>query len=245
MEITKLKIKNKYNEFLACEINKSDNIKAKDKPSLLILHALTGKKENKTINFLAKNIAKQGYNTIQFDFSGHGESEGKLKESTVTKQLEDINSVLNQINTEKIILIGNSFSVITSLAFAKKNRKVVGLILISGRANYLEYIESLEKKRDKYRLTSDVFVDESFIIDYKKYNPLENIKSFKNPVLIVHGENDRVIPKKDAELLYDYSDSLRKYLFILPQAGHRFLTDKQKIRVLDKIIEFLKSNFEE
>lgn len=246
METIKLNIKNKNNENLVCEINKSDNQDSINNPSILILHALTGKKENRTINFLAKKIPDYGYNTIQFDFSGHGESEGRLEEATVTKQLEDIKSVLsqiNQINTDKIILIGNSFSVITALAFAENNNSIAGLILISSRANYLEYTNKLEKVEDKYRLFEDHLIDESFIEDYKKYNPLKNIKLFKNSILIIHGENDGIIPKEDAELFYSLSVSNKKDLFIVPNAEHRYLEIEQKENILSKVIKFLNKNF--
>ena len=239
MKTIKINIKNQDNENIVCEINKSEISASVDKPTVLILHALTGNKENRTINFLAKNLPEHGFDTIQFDLSGHGESEGRMENASIAKQLEDINAVLRQVTqvkTNRIIIVGNSFSVITALAFAKNNESVAGLILLSGRANYLKYIENLEKIDDKYKLTEDVFVDESFIEDYKKYNPVENIKFFKGPVLIIHGEKDEVIPKEDAELFYASAKS-KKDIFLIPGAGHRY--SEQKDKVLDKIIEFL------
>lgn len=246
METINLRIKNQNDEILVCEINKSENLESLKRPSILILHALTGKKENKTINFLAKNLPRYGYDTIQFDFSGHGESEGKLEEATVTKQLKDITSILqniSQVNTKKVIIIGNSFSVITALAFSKTNKCVTGLILLSGRANYLNYIETLEKVNDKYCLINNVLVDSLFINDYKKYNPLENIKIFANPILIIHGEKDKVVPKEDANLLYSSSDSSKKHLVIIKDAGHKYEKIEQKKEVLESIIQFLNKYF--
>lgn len=239
MKTIRINVKNQDNENLVCEINKSEISTSVNKPAVLILHALTGNKENRTINFLAKNLPEHGFDTIQFDFSGHGESEGRMEKANITKQLKDINSVLSQVtqvNTRKIIVIGNSFSVITALAFAKNNESVAGLILLSGRAKYLKYLDSLEKVKDKYKLAENVFADEAFIEDYKKYNPLENIKIFKGPVLIIHGEKDEVIPKEDAELLYASAKS-KKEIFILPGAGHKY--PEQKDNVLGKIVEFL------
>lgn len=243
METLRQEIKNKQGEKLVCELNISEP--ETSKPLVLILHALTGKKENSTISFIAKSLPSQGYNTLQFDFSGHGESQGKLEDATVTKQLEDISAVLQQIkqaNISKLILIGNSFSVITALAFAKNNKNVAGLILISGRAHYLKYIETLEKVGDKYRLFGEALADKSFVEDYKQYDPLANIKSATCPVLVIHGEKDDVIPKEDAELLYKSSPS-SKGLFIVPGAGHRFMEIEQKQKALDRIIQFLNANF--
>lgn len=245
MEIIKQKIKNQNNEELVCEINKTKNISSIKKQSVIILHALTGKKENRTINFLAKNLPNFDYNTIQFDFSGHGESEGKLGEATISKQLEDIISVLNgikTINTRELIVIGNSFSVLTALAFSKNNPSVKSLILLSGRANYLEYINNLERIGNKYRLFGNKFIDENFVEDYKKYNPLENIRSIDIPILIIHGENDGVVPVENAELFYNNSKSKKKELVIIKGADHRYSDIKFKKEILKKVIEFLKND---
>lgn len=241
MEVTRFNIRNQQNENLVCELNKPKN-SIENRPSILILHALTGKKENKTINFLAKNLPNYCYTTIQFDFSGHGESEGKLEEATISKQIADIKSILsnlNEIDTKEVILIGNSFSVITALAFARNKKSVAALILLSGRANYMEYINSLKKVENKYKLFEEIFIDENFVKDYKRYNPLKIIKKINIPVLIIHGGNDEVIPKEDAQLFYATSSSVMKELFIVPKADHRYSTDEYKKIILNKILSFL------
>ncbi len=241
---TKSSVKNKYDENLVYEINRPDT--PTNKPLVLILHALTGKKENSTINFLAKNLPQHGYTTVQFDFSGHGESGGKLEDSTVTKQLEDIEAVADEIRKKvdvgRMIVVGNSFSVITALAYSKDNRSVAGLILISGRANYMKYVENLERVGERYRLIGDTFVGESFVKDYEKYDPLKNMKAFQGPVMIVHGENDETIPKEDAQIFYSSAVSAKKKLFIVPKGGHRFTEPGQKESVLKEIVQFLDEN---
>lgn len=228
-------IKNKYNENLVVEIN---SLRENNNPKILILHALTGKKENKTINFLAKKLSESGYKTIQFDFSGHGESEGNLEEATVSKQIEDIKSVISQLKIKDLIIIGNSFSVITALAFSKES-DVKGLILLSGRAKYLKYIKNLERMDNKYRLIDDVFIEESFLEDYKKYDPLKNISKLDIPILIIHGGNDEVIPKEEAKLLYDACKSQKKELRIINGADHRYSEIKHKEEILKDITSFL------
>ncbi|MBU0962445.1 MAG: alpha/beta fold hydrolase [Nanoarchaeota archaeon] len=231
----RLEIKNNQNEKLVVEINEPKDIIG---PTMLILHALTGKKENKTINFLAKRLPEFGYKTIQFDFSGHGESGGNIEEATVSKQLEDIKSVISQLKIKELIIIGNSFSVITALAFSKE-KDVKGLILLGGRAKYLEYIKTLEKINTKYKLIDNIFIDESFVDDYKKYDPIKNISGLDIPILIIHGENDEIIPKEDAQILYNSCPSKKKNLKIIKGADHRYSDIKYKENILREIILFL------
>lgn len=228
-------IKNKFGEELDVEVNEADN---PDSRIILILHAFTGKKENRTIHFLAKNLPNMGYTTIQFDFSGHGKSQGNLKESTVSKQIEDIKVVLSQMNFNNVIVVGNSFSVITALEFAKQ-KEVCGLILLSGRANYLDYIGNLEKEGNKYKLYGDVFIDEKFVEDYKKYDPVKNIKKLNKPILIVHGDKDEVVSVKEAGVFLKNSKQAR--LKIIKGADHRYTSPKFKEEILRESIDFLKS----
>lgn len=241
METIKQTIKNSEGEKIACEINLSQNSN-NHKPTIFILHAFTGKKENQTINYLAKNLPELGYSTIQFDFSGHGESEGKLEEATISKQLNDIKSVLEQIkniNLTNLVIIGNSFSIIPALAFSKKNINVKGLVLLSGRAKYLEYIDTLEKINGKYKLFADKFITEDFVEDYKMYDPLKIIKNLDIPILIIHGDKDEIVSVNNAKLFYNNSPANKKFLKIIHGADHRYSDIKLKEEVLDQIRKFL------
>ncbi|MFH1275807.1 MAG: alpha/beta fold hydrolase [Candidatus Woesearchaeota archaeon] len=241
MEVIKKVIQNKYKEKLVCEINKP-NRKVNDSV-VLILHAFTGKKENKTIHFLAKKLPEFGFETIQFDFSGHGESEGILSEANISKQLNDINSVISElgINQKNLVILGNSFSVITALGFVDKHKEIKGLILTSGRAKYLEYIDNLEQVGVKYKLFENEFIDESFIADYKKYNPINNIQRNNQPVLIIHGTNDKVVPVENAQEFYNSSKSNSKFLVLIKDADHRYSNIEFKEEVLNSCLDFLKN----
>ncbi|MBT4334514.1 prolyl oligopeptidase family serine peptidase [archaeon] len=236
MKLIRKIIKNKQGENIVCEINKVTDSKL----TILILHAITGKKENKTIHFLAKHLPNSQFNTIQFDFSGHGESEGKLQDATISKQLGEIDLVLSQINeirTDNIIIVGNSFSVLTALEFSK-DISVKGAILLSGRANYLGYLDKLEKIGNNYRLIEDIFIKESFITDYKKYNPVNNILKLKKPILIFHGDKDEVVPIEEANIFLKNSQD--GTLKIIKGADHRYSKQESKQEILDECIIFLK-----
>lgn len=225
-------------EEIVIEINKSS--KEDNKPALLILHALGGKKENSTIHKLAKTAPEYGFNTIQFDFTGHGESEGKLEECTVTKQVQETEKVIECLRNNydflgnSLILVGNSFSVITSLELGDRD-VFQSLVLIGGRANYLDWIDTLDVKDGKYYLYPGAFVDEGFLEDYRKYDPLENISKINKPILVIHGGEDDVISPSDAELFH--KEAKNSELHFIEGVGHQF-TGKKDL-VVKKTLEFL------
>jgi pimeloyl-ACP methyl ester carboxylesterase len=237
MEIKNLIIKNSFDESLSCVFRDCDS----SKPVVITLHALSGKKENRSIHSLAENLPDEDFNTLEFDFSGHGESEGNIVESTITKQLSDLKSVIDYFKFEKVILVGNSFSVIAALAFAELHSDLVsGLVLISGRADYLKFCDNTRK--DNYKLFGDDFLDEDYLADYMKYNPLEAINKLNIPVAIVHGTCDDVIPFSDAKNFFDVCPSLSKELISIKDGAHRF-DDKSRLEMFDKVSAFLKKTF--
>jgi len=237
MEIKNLIIKNSFDESLSCVFRDCGS----SKPVVITLHALSGKKENRSIHLLAENLPNNGFSTLEFDFSGHGESEGNIIESTITKQLFDLKSIINYFKFKKVIFVGNSFSVITALAFTKLHSSLVsGLILISGRADYLKFCDNTRK--DNYKLFGNTFLNEEYLVDYMKYDPLEVINNLNIPIALVHGVLDEVIPFSDAKKLFNTCPSLSKELIPIKNGAHRF-DDESRLDMFDKVLTFLKKNF--
>jgi pimeloyl-ACP methyl ester carboxylesterase len=58
------------------------------------------------------------------------------------------------------------------------------------------------------------------------------------PTLVIHGENDRLVPAGNGKLIADRIPSAK--LVLIPQASHLFLTDQSQI-VHDAILNFLKA----
>ena len=63
--------------------------KEKETPTVIIFHGLTRNKDVIFHKILAKSLADCGIASVRFDFNGHGESEGALKNMTIENELED------------------------------------------------------------------------------------------------------------------------------------------------------------
>jgi alpha-beta hydrolase superfamily lysophospholipase len=84
----------------------SDN--TENEPTLLFLHG-AGKATKERSNYIAFELAKHGIRSFSFDFSGHGESSGKLEESSLRKRVEEASAALNFLNhSEAVTLYGSS-----------------------------------------------------------------------------------------------------------------------------------------
>jgi pimeloyl-ACP methyl ester carboxylesterase len=69
------------------------------------------------------------------------------------------------------------------------------------------------------------------------HDTYEELTKISIPVLVIHGDEDRLIPVENGKMLADrIKDS---ELYIVPGAGHLYLTEAQKA-VDEKVIDFLK-----
>ena len=121
-------------------IDSTDNIKicalmadiSQDKVVLLCHGIRADKNERGSFVKLAKAIQQQGYSTIRIDFRAHGESTGIDYEMTISKEIEDIETVLRFLKSKgykEIIVLGASFGAsIVSLVDYSQFSEVKALI---------------------------------------------------------------------------------------------------------------------
>jgi len=112
-----------------------------NKPIVVLCHGLLTSKNNSTNTNLKQILADKNIATFRFDFFGHGESDGKFEDVTISKAVDDIiNAVifLRNKSYKKIGLFGSSFGGISSIVAASKLDELLFLALKSPTSDYLE-----------------------------------------------------------------------------------------------------------
>jgi alpha/beta superfamily hydrolase len=61
---------------------------------LIIGHGVTGNKDRPFVVELAESVAKEGLAVLRFSFSGNGASGGDFRNSTISKEVEDLKAVI-------------------------------------------------------------------------------------------------------------------------------------------------------
>ncbi|WP_188006632.1 Alpha/beta fold hydrolase [Sporosarcina sp. ANT_H38] len=191
-------------------------------PLIVLLHGFVGSKvgEHRLFVKAARYFTEKGYAVFRFDFSGCGESSGDYADVTVTKQLNEVQAVLNyvsmlpEVDANNIILIGHSLGGAVASLTAAKDRRIHKLILWSpvGRP-YEDITGILGESAMKTVATNGVvdyhgfYVSQAFLTDLKNHHPLEAICSYQGAALIVHAQEDEAVPKEHAAR---YSESLQQ-----------------------------------
>lgn len=226
---------------------------------VVMCHGIRGNKDEcGAFTLLSDRLLESGYNSFRFDFNGHGESEGKDFDMTITKEINDLEStikMLEQKGYKEIILLGASFGAsIVSLFPFEKYKNVKAIILWYGCLNYDYarfgnlFTEENMKQAEKYGYyvsrSMNTGEEYKFGLDlFKetyKYKPYEHLINCNLPKLFVHGDKDSALP-------YELSESVSKQcsnsIFMLIKNGeHTFMNSCDIIdEAIETTIDFIKN----
>ena len=106
-------------------------------------------------------------------------------------------------------VMGRSLGSLSAIELASRRQdEIRGLIIESGFANVL---------RIMIHLGLPVYDVDFETIDKES---LEVLRTISLPTLIIHGEEDRLVPLKEAETIYNHIGAKDKRLVVIPGADH-------------------------
>ncbi len=228
---------------------------------ILLCHGIRGdKNERGSFNLLAKEIQKNGYSTIRIDFRAHGESTGIDYEMTISKEIEDIECVINFLRSKEykeIIILGASFGAgIISLLDYSKFPEVKALVLWYGALDNYECLRTdsyLSERNKEIALKNGFYPSYSkagklfrfgvpLFEEINKYKPKDSIQNINLPKLFVHGLVDEVVPYEVSVEVYN--KCVNSKLELIENGSHTFDTDEQSLKdAVNKTVDFIKEIF--
>lgn len=201
--------------------------------------------EEAAIIFARNNIA-----ALIFDFTGggslDGRSDGEEFTYSVLTQAKDLEAVIRKIVEENkykyIFLDGYSQGgIVSTIAAAKMQDKLSGLILNYPAFVIPDYVTNRFKSKDnipEFSLILGSPVGKKYNEDMFDYDVFNDIKSLKIPVLIFHGNKDKIVPINysiKAEKL------LKKGILVkIENEGHGF-SRKAKLESIVESMRFIDS----
>jgi alpha-beta hydrolase superfamily lysophospholipase len=192
-------------------------------PALGTVLQLHGNAENISTHFASLAwMPERGFNVFIFDYRGYGASEG---EPTLAGTQVDIDAAMQtllarkDIDGDRIVMYGQSLGGALAayyVAHSPHRAQLRALILESAFSDYVDIAR--EKFTDHwitwpFQWLPWLTVDDS-------YSPLPTLAKISPlPLLILHGDQDRIVPVHYGKILYDAALE-PKQLWIVPGAGH-------------------------
>ena len=153
-------------------------------------------------------------NLVVADYRGYGASNGI---PTLTDLIHDSHLIFKEVREElsrrnlrsDLWVMGRSLGSISALELAYQHQEVIkGLIIESGFPSVVRIITHLGMPANGMDLEK---IDQGC---------LERIKEIFLPTLIIHGEQDMLVPLENARDLYEHLGTQEKELLVIPSATH-------------------------
>lgn len=205
-------------------------------PCVITAHGLLSAKASDKYLLLAAQLTKAGFACLRFDFRGCGESGGQLKDATVAGRIGDLKAVLSHLRNhpaldERFFLLGSSLGGYIALFVAAEVPQVMATALWATPI-HLRDLQARKEALTAHGLGAAFFRE------------LAQGTFAEAPVgiprcLIIHGEQDELIPCGHARALYEQATE-PKALEILPGADHRFTDLKDREQAVRLSIAWFK-----
>ena len=206
-------------------------------------HGVTGNKDRPFLVELADNLSNAGIPTIRFSFSGNGNSDGEFTQSTISKEIGDLASVLDVLNNHTVCYIGHSMGGAVGVLSASQDNRIKLLVSLAGMVGTKAFAQ---------REFGDVTPDKGFMWDEPTcplsqayMDDLTQIDTVVDcaskisvPWLLVHGTEDDVVPIEDSQKIYAQANE-PKELFTIEDANHVFSDDSLNPMV-EKVVDWIR-----
>ncbi len=208
----------------------------KTERAVILCHGFLSNKDSRTNLRLTELLNPQGISTLRFDWFGMGESGGAFSRITVATcvdQLERAISLMRERGYHALGLIGSSFGGLLAILVGQHHPELRAIGLKCPVPDFPETLDHEfgrdgieEWKRTNYIPdvtggTAPVALDFAFYESCSAFDAYEVARNIKAPVLIVHGEQDELVPFHQIRQLEDALPG-DKELVLLPEADHQF-----------------------
>ncbi|MDR9499978.1 MAG: alpha/beta fold hydrolase [Hydrogenovibrio sp.] len=220
-------------------------------PSQTTVVLLHGWGANKSLMLpLAEPFHRLGWHVTLVDAHNHGDSEHRGV-STMPKFAEDLESALVWLKHDKpkeaedVIVMGHSVGAAATLLAASRGLDVRGVISLASFAHPKMVMQrQLQKARWVPGLAWLVIHYVQWVIGHKLDDiaPINAVKKIAIPFLLVHGDQDQIVPLSDhRELCKVASDNKNTRCLVLPETDHASIETIQiHFADLERFIDFLR-----
>ncbi len=184
---------------------------AKAMPYVLFLGGFKSDMTGTKAIFLEQHCRAQGIGFVRFDYTGHGASEGRFEDGTISQWTEDAQDILDHVVEGDAVLVGSSMGGWIALNLLLRNpRRIRGVVGIASAPDFTQGIEprmtseQLREFHQKGKISAPSAYGEPYIYtralveDGRKNLLLDRQHKIKVPLLLLQWMLDDAVPWETA-----------------------------------------------
>lgn len=189
---------------------------------------------------------ENGNGAVLFDYSGHGESEGRFEDGTISSWRKDTLAAIDTLSDGPVILVGSSMGGwMALLAALARPRRVKGLVLIAPAPDFTEKLmwAGLSQAQQDEVMTQGLTlrpsdygtpdpITKALIEDGRNWQILDAPIAFDGPVRILQGMQDPDVPWTHALEINERLTSSDVVLTLIKDGDHRLSRAQDLARLL-------------
>lgn len=250
-------LKRKGNHTLAFE-----KIEGKS-PETLFLGGYASSMEGEKARGLAARAREKAQAFLRFDYSGHGRSEGRFEDFTLSQGIKDACDIINAQTTGPVILVGSSMGGWIALRLAQEMPgKIAAILGLSTAPDFTQDVKaqlsplqkSLLEREGQFPLPAPPgippqIMTQKFLADGDRHLIFQKSASGNNngeekytlpcPVLLLHGKRDATVPWQTAEALRQHLAAPSLSLHFIEDGDHS-LSRPQDLAQIEEKLETLR-----
>ena len=196
--------------------------------------------------------ARHGLAVTRFDYSGHGQSGGSFSDGTISRWLEETESVFATTAGPQIVIgssMGGWLALLLNRALRRAGvERIAGLVLIAPATDMTELMVNQMTKKQRRELDRNGFAEEpsaysaepyrinrALIEDGRQHLLFGRVIETGCPVTILQGAKDRDVPKEHVMKLVEHLVTDPVTLTLVPDGDHR-LSRPEDLALLEAAI---------
>ena len=208
-------------------------------------HGVTGNKDRPFLVHLAEGLAVAGVAALRFSFAGNGESGGGFVDSTISKEVDDLGSVLDVLEGYTVCYGGHSMGGAVGVLRATEDERIRYLVSLAGMVHTGAFAarEFGDVKPDEGNMWDDAdcplsqaYMDDLSAID----TVVEYGGRIAVPWLLVHGTDDDVVPLQDSRDIFARAPEPKQLVEI--DAGDHVFSGDAAPMMTKVVVEWVKGS---
>jgi len=221
-------------------------------PGIIFIHGLNSDMNGAKALTVERYARKNNLNFIRFDCRGHGRSEGKFEEFTISDWKKDLLDIIDNIAKGPQILIGSSMGGwLMMLAAKARPQRIKGMIGLAAAPDFGKDLYNNLNKKNKREITSkgitkytsygfSYYLTKKFFIEAEKNRILKKSLYFTKPLVLIHGLKDNVVKEDVPRKILKKITGKNVNIIYLKESDHRLSSDTD-LKVIINSISYIKS----